>query len=378
MQVYFDNAATTPLRDEVVDEIKNCLLETFGNPSSTHSFGRSAKAKLENARKNIASYLNASSQEIIFTSGGTESDNMLIRCAVKDLDVTTIISSKLEHHAVLHTLDDLESDGVIIKNVKTNTKGQIDFEDLENLLKNDDSKKLVTLMFINNEIGTILDIERVGLICKQYDSLFHTDAVQGVAHYDIDVKKNNIDFLSAAAHKFHGPKGVGFSYVNKNCGINPFIFGGAQERGLRAGTEALPNILGMEKAITISYKNLIKEKKHIQSLKDYFIKSIKTILPNVKFNGCSSDPNESTYTLVNVALPIVKEKAALLDFHLDLKGIACSKGSACQSGSSQGSHVINEIQEKKNIDWPSLRFSFSKYNSKEEIDYLMKVLKEFS
>ncbi len=378
MQVYFDNAATTPLRDEVVDEIKNCLLETFGNPSSTHSFGRSAKAKLENARKNIASYLNASSQEIIFTSGGTESDNMLIRCAVKDLDVTTIISSKLEHHAVLHTLDDLESDGVIIKNVKTNTKGQIDFEDLENLLKNDDSKKLVTLMFINNEIGTILDIERVGLICKQYNSLFHTDAVQGVAHYDIDVKKNNIDFLSAAAHKFHGPKGVGFSYVNKNCGINPFIFGGAQERGLRAGTEALPNILGMEKAITISYKNLIKEKKYIQSLKDYFIKSIKTILPNVKFNGCSSDPNESTYTLVNVALPIAKEKAALLDFHLDLKGIACSKGSACQSGSSQGSHVINEIQEKKNIDWPSLRFSFSKYNSKEEIDYLMKVFKEFS
>jgi len=378
MQVYFDNAATTPLRDEVVDEIKNCLLETFGNPSSTHSFGRSAKAKLENARKNIASYLNASSQEIIFTSGGTESDNMLIRCAVKDLDVTTIISSKLEHHAVLHTLDDLESDGVIIKNVKTNTKGQIDFEDLENLLKNDDSKKLVTLMFINNEIGTILDIERVGLICKQYDSLFHTDAVQGVAHYDIDVKKNNIDFLSAAAHKFHGPKGVGFSYVNKNCGINPFIFGGAQERGLRAGTEALPNILGMEKAITISYKNLIKEKKYIQSLKDYFIKSIKTILPNVKFNGCSSDPNESTYTLVNVALPIVKEKAALLDFHLDLKGIACSKGSACQSGSNQGSHVINEIQENKNIDWPSLRFSFSKFNSKKEIDYLMKVLKEFS
>ena len=378
MQVYFDNAATTPLRDEVVDEIKNCLLETFGNPSSTHSFGRSAKSKLENARKNIASYLNASSQEIIFTSGGTESDNMLIRCAVKDLDVTTIISSKLEHHAVLHTLDDLESDGVIIKNVKTNTKGQIDFEDLENLLKNDDSKKLVTLMFINNEIGTILDIERVGLICKQYNSLFHTDAVQGVAHYDIDVKKNNIDFLSAAAHKFHGPKGVGFSYVNKNCGINPFIFGGAQERGLRAGTEALPNILGMEKAITISYKNLIKEKKYIQSLKDYFIKSIKTILPNVKFNGCSSDPNESTYTLVNVALPIAKEKAALLDFHLDLKGIACSKGSACQSGSSQGSHVINEIQEKKNIDWPSLRFSFSKYNSKKEIDYLMKVLKEFS
>ncbi len=378
MEVYFDNAATTQIRKEVVDEIKNCLLDTYGNPSSSHSFGRSAKSKLENARKVIAFHLNSSPQEIIFTSGGTESDNMLIRCAVKDLEVNTIISSKIEHHAVLHTLDDLKSDGVEIKYVKTNNKGQVDYVDLERLLKEDDSKKLVTLMYINNEIGTILDMERVGLICKESDALFHTDAVQGVAHYNIDVEKYNIDFLSAAAHKFHGPKGVGFSYVNKKLNINPFISGGAQERGLRAGTEALPNIVGMEKAMSMSYENLDEEKKYIQSIKDYFIKSIKNIFPNVEFNGCCSDPKESTYTLLNISIPVNKEKASLLDFQLDLKGIACSKGSACQSGSNQGSHVLKEVQNKKNNDWPSLRFSFSSYNSKQEVDYLMNVLKEFN
>jgi len=378
MEVYFDNAATTRIRDEVVDEIKNCLLETYGNPSSTHSFGRSAKSKLENARKVIASYLNALPQEIIFTSGGTESDNMLIRCSVKDMGVTTIISSRIEHHAVLHTLDDLESTGINIKYVKTNNKGQVDFQDLERLLKEDNSKKLVTLMYVNNEIGTILDLERVGLLCKELNALFHTDAVQGVAHFNIDVEKYNIDFLSAAAHKFHGPKGVGFSYVKKNTGINPFIRGGSQERGLRAGTEALPNIIGMEKAISLSYDNLNKEKVYIQSIKDYFIKSIKKIFPNVQFNGCSSDSEESTYTLINIAIPVIKEKASLLDFQLDLKGIACSKGSACQSGSNQGSHVLKEVQGENNNDWPSLRFSFSSYNSKKEVDYLMGILKEFS
>ena len=378
MEVYFDNAATTQIRREVVDEIKNCLLETYGNPSSTHSFGRSAKAKLENARKVIASHLNASPQEIIFTSGGTESDNMLIRCAVKDIGVTTIISSRIEHHAVLHTLDDLKSLGVNIKYVKINKNGHVDFKDLERLLEEDNSKKLVTLMYINNEIGTILDIERVCLLCKKSGALFHTDAVQGVAHFNIDVEINNIDFLSAAAHKFHGPKGVGFSYVRKNTGINPFICGGAQERGLRAGTEALPNIIGMEKAISLSYDHLNKEKVYIQSIKDYFIKSIKKIFPNVQFNGCSSDSKLSTYTLVNVAIPVVKEKASLLDFQLDLKGIACSKGSACQSGSNQGSHVLKEVQGKNHKEWPSLRFSFSSFNTKEEVDYLMSVLKEFS
>lgn len=377
MEVYFDNAATTRIRDEVVDEIKNCLLQTYGNPSSTHSFGRSAKAKLENSRKVIASYLNASPQEIIFTSGGTESDNMLIKCAVKDIGVKTIISSKIEHHAVLHTLDDLESSGINIKYVKINNSGQVDFEDLERLLKLDNSKKLVTLMYVNNEIGTILDIGKVGLLCKQSDSLFHTDAVQGVAHFKIDVEKNNIDFLSAAAHKFHGPKGVGFSFVRKNLGINSFIFGGAQERGLRAGTEALPNIVGMEKAISLSYDYLNKEKLYIQSIKDYFIESIKKIFPDVHFNGCSSDPDQSTYTLVNVAIPIIKKKTSLLDFQLDLKGIACSKGSACQSGSNQGSHVLREVQTSVHNEWPSLRFSFSSYNTIQEVDYLMNILKDF-
>ena len=233
-------------------------------------------------------------------------------------------------------------------------------------------------MYVNNEIGTILDIERVGMLCKDSNALFHTDAVQGVAHFNIDVEKYNIDFLSAAAHKFHGPKGVGFSYVKKNTGINPFICGGSQERGLRAGTEALSNIIGMEKAISLSYNNLNKEKVYIQSIKDYFIKSIKKVFSNIQFNGCSSDPEESTYTLINVAIPVIKEKATLLDFQLDLKGIACSKGSACQSGSNQGSHVLKEIHREIDNEWPSLRFSFSSYNTKEEVDYLMSVLKEFS
>ena len=247
MLVYFDNAASTPLRSEVVDKMKDCLIQNYGNPSSTHSYGRFAKAKLEEARKSIASNFNISPQEIIFTSGGTESDNMLIRCAVKDLNVKTIISSKIEHHAVLHCLDELEKSGINISYVKLNQFGEIDYSDLEQLLKKDESKKLVTLMYVNNEIGNIIDVHKVGNLCKKHNSYFHTDAVQAVGHFKIDLSNLNIDFLSSAAHKFHGPKGVGFSFVRKDSGINPFILGGSQERGLRAGTEALPNILGMEK-----------------------------------------------------------------------------------------------------------------------------------
>jgi len=270
----------------------------------------------------------------------------------------------------MHAMDEMESCGFDVTYLNVDENGFVDLKQLESSITNETT--LISIMYANNETGSIQNIKEISNIIKnksielKRDIYFHTDAVQAAGKLSLDVKDLGVDLMTISGHKFHGPKGVGFSYVNKNCGINPFIFGGAQERGLRAGTEALPNILGMEKAITISYKNLIKEKKYIQSLKDYFIKSIKIILPNVKFNGCSSDPNESTYTLVNVALPIVKEKAALLDFHLDLKGIACSKGSACQSGSNQGSHVINEIQENKNIDWPSLRFSFSKFNSKKE------------
>tara|TARA_Y100000768_G_scaffold83720_1_gene59783 strand:- start:7234 stop:8373 length:1140 start_codon:yes stop_codon:yes gene_type:complete len=375
MEVYFDNAATTPIREEVVNEMSNCFLKTFGNPSSTHFYGRDAKAKLELARKSIAEYLNTSPKEIIFTSGGTESDNMLIKCAVNDLGVSKIISSKIEHHAVLHTLDDLESKLVEVKYVNTTKDGKIDYDHLKELLTEDNKIKLVTLMYINNEIGTILDLNLVGNLCHENNAFFHTDAVQGVGHFEIDLEKLKIDFLSAAAHKFHGPKGIGFSYIKKNSGIKSFILGGSQERGLRAGTEALPNIIGMEKALSIAYDNLKSERQHIQSIKDYFISSILEIFPNAYFNGCCNDNRNSTYTILNIAFPISIEKSSLLDFQLDLKGIACSKGSACQSGSNLGSHVLEEVQENKYRSWPSLRFSFSCFNSKKEVDYLMNVLR---
>ena len=378
MKVYFDNAATTPMRKEVIESISSVMKECYGNPSSSHAFGRTAKTYIETARKAIANLLNAMPQEIIFTSGGTESDNMILNCAVKDLKVTTLISSSIEHHAVLHALEALQKIHKInIAYVKVDHKGTIDLNHLEQLLQKDDSKKLVSLMHVNNEIGNILDLKKVGNMCHKYEALFHTDAVQGIGHFEFDLEELPIDFLSSAAHKFHGPKGIGFSFIRKNSGLEPFIHGGAQERGLRAGTESVHNIVGMYKALQIAYQNLKKEKKLVASIKEHFKSSLLNIFPEVKFNGCSGENSISTYTLINVAFPISQEKASLLDFHLDLKGIACSKGSACQSGSTSGSHVLNTIQSDEIKSWPSLRFSFSIFNTKEEVDYVMNVLEEF-
>tara|TARA_Y100000022_G_scaffold76701_2_gene66164 strand:+ start:646 stop:1791 length:1146 start_codon:yes stop_codon:yes gene_type:complete len=378
MNVYFDNAATTPLRKEVIKTISRVMEECFGNPSSTHSFGRTAKTYIETARKGIASLLNALPQEIIFTSGGTESDNMILSCAVKDLNVKTIISSPIEHHAVIHALDALKKNQKInVRYLKLDAQGNIDLNDLEESLKIDNSKKLVSLMHVNNEIGNILNLHEVGNLCHNNNALFHTDAVQGVGHYLFDLKNLPVDFLSSASHKYHGPKGIGFSFVRKNSGLEPFIYGGAQERGLRAGTESVHNIVGMHEALDISHKKLEVEKKQILFLKNHFKKGIIEIFPNVHFNGNSSENNLSTYTLLNVALPIDEKKASLLDFHLDLKGIACSKGSACQSGSSQGSHVLNHIQNQKIKKMSSLRFSFSSFNNIDEVDYVLETLKEF-
>lgn len=378
MNVYFDNAATTPLRKEVIKTISRVMEECFGNPSSTHSFGRTAKTYIETARKGIASLLNALPQEIIFTSGGTESDNMILNCAVKDLNVKTIISSPIEHHAVIHALDALKKNQKInVRYLKLDAQGNIDLNDLEESLKIDNSKKLVSLMHVNNEIGNILNLHEVGNLCHNNNALFHTDAVQGVGHYLFDLKNLPVDFLSSASHKYHGPKGIGFSFVRKNSGLEPFIYGGAQERGLRAGTESVHNIVGMHEALEISYKKLELEKKQILSLKNHFKKGLIEIFPDVQFNGNSSDNNLSTYTLLNVALPIDETKSSLLDFHLDLKGIACSKGSACQSGSSQGSHVLNHIQNQKTKKMSSLRFSFSSFNNIDEVDYVLETLKEF-
>ena len=378
MNIYFDNAATTPLRTEVISSISEVMQECFGNPSSTHAFGRTAKTHIETARKEIAKQINAAPQEIIFTSGGTESDNMILHCAVKDLGVKRIISSPIEHHAVLHAMEALEQlFGISTAYVKTDDKGVVDLGDLEALLKSSKEKTLVSLMHVNNEIGNVLDLEVVGELCHQYGSYFHTDAVQGIGHFTFDMETLPVDFLSAAAHKFHGPKGIGFSFVRKNSGLQSFIHGGAQERGLRAGTESVHNIVGMNKALKLAYENLEVERQKVLDVKNHFIDQITTVFPEVQFNGLCDDPNKSTYTLVNVALPIPKEKALMLDFHLDLNGIACSKGSACQSGSQSGSHVLSTIRSQKSEDWPSLRFSFSILNSKNEVDRLIQVLKDF-
>lgn len=376
--VYFDNAATTPMRDDVINVVSDVMKTNFGNPSSSHSFGRSSKALVEKSRKAIANFLNVSAGEIIFTSGGTEADNLVLNSAVKDLGVTHIISSKIEHHAVLHTVEKLKNDcGVIVSFVDIKPDGSIDYNHLEFLLKSEE-KTLVSLMHINNEIGTILDLKHVADLCKTNNALFHTDAVQSVGHYKMDLQDIQVDFLAASAHKFHGPKGVGFTFIRKNSGLKPLIIGGEQERGLRAGTESVHNIVGIETALQISDDNLEVEMHYIKDLKRYFIDEIKTNIPNVSFNGGSDDLDKSTYTLVNICLPIPPKKSAMLLFQLDLKGIACSKGSACQSGSSQKSHVLSQILSDDDLQKPSIRFSFSKYNTKQEVDYVVAVIKEFT
>ena len=377
MKVYLDNAATTPLRSEVIELMTQSMSSTFGNPSSTHSFGRSAKSMIETARKSIAKHLNCEPQEIIFTSGGTESDNMILRCAVKDLNVKTIVSSVLEHHAVLHPLDELQKEGVNIRYVDLDEDGSPKLDHLESILEADDTLKLVSLMHINNEIGNLLDLDRVGALCKAKCAYFHTDAVQGVGHFKFDLKSQPIDFLSSAAHKFHGPKGIGFTFIRNNTIIDPFIAGGPQERGQRAGTESVHNIIGLQKAVEMAYENLEEESAYILSLKKYFITHLKRLFPTAYFNGLSEDLQKSTYTLVNVALPLEDSKSQLLDFHLDLKGIACSKGSACQAGARLGSHVLGNLKRSEAIKkLPSLRFSFSSFNTLEEIDYVIECLSE--
>ena len=377
-KVYLDNAATTQVRDNVIEKMQDALANFYGNPSSTHSFGRSAKTAVESARKTIAKYINAHPSEIIFTSGGTEADNMILRCAVRDLGVTTIITSRIEHHAVLHTVEDLASEkGTRVLYVDLDKYGNPDLLHLKALLQKDDGKKLVSLMHVNNEIGNKMDIATVCELCHSNGALFHSDTVQSIGHYAWDVKAVPVDFMTAAAHKFHGPKGIGFAYVKRNSGLKPFISGGSQERGNRAGTESFHNIVGLEMAFIEAYDNLEAETAYVTDLKSYFIDRMKEEIPAAKFNGHSGNMDKSTFTLVNVCLPIDPQKALMLLFHLDIKGIACSKGSACQSGSDLGSHVLTEILSEEELKRPSVRFSFSKYNTREELDYTVQVLKEF-
>lgn len=373
--IYFDNAATTRPRQEVVDNMMQVLQENYGNPSSSHKFGRAAKVLVEQARKNIAKQCNANASEIVFTSGGTEADNMIINSCVRDLGVKTIITSKIEHHAVLHTVEQLQHEyNIDIKFVDLDDKGAVNLNHLEELLQNS-SNVLVSLMHVNNEIGNVLDIKKTADLCKQYNALFHSDTVQSVGHYNLDVQQIPIDFFAVSAHKFHGPKGVGFAFIRKNSGIKPIIIGGEQERGYRAGTESLHNIVGLETALALAYKNLESETNHIKNIKQYFIDRLQAVIPQVEFNGYSSHLEKSKPSILSVRLPWPPEKSDTLLFQLDLKGIACSRGSACQSGSAKGSHVLAEILSDDEIKKPSLRFSFSKYNTKEEVDIVVDVLK---
>ncbi len=376
--IYLDNAATTRVRANVIAKMQEALTSFYGNPSSTHSYGRSAKTGLESARKTIAKYMNAHPSEIIFTSGGTEADNMILRCAVRDLGVATIITSKIEHHAVTHTVEELvEKQNVRAHYVNLDSFGSPDLKHLEALLEKKEGKTLVSLMHINNEIGNVLDIKAVSELCQKYDALFHSDTVQSIGHFAWDTQETKVDFMAAAAHKFHGPKGVGFAYIKRNTGLKPLISGGSQERGCRAGTESHHNIVGLEEAFISAYDNLEEEKAYVMGLKKYFVDTIVQEIPEVQFNGHSADLEKSTYTLVNLRLPVDSQKSLMLLFHLDIKGIACSKGSACQSGSGKGSHVLSEILTDEEMQKPSLRFSFSKYNTKAELDHTIKVLKEF-
>src|ERR1051326_380818 len=371
MKIYFDNAATTALDKEVLDAMLPYMTEHFGNPSSIHSYGRKTRAGIEGARKTIAKLLNVSPSEIFFTSGGTEADNMAIRCSIHDLGIKHAITSKIEHHAVLHTLEALEHEGVIkLSFVNLDKKGKVDMAHLEELLKNNE-RSFISLMHANNEIGTLLPIKEVGELAAKYNAVFHSDTVQTMAHYAMDLKAMKVHFVNGAAHKFHGPKGVGFIYVSSDVKINPLIYGGSQERNMRGGTENLYGIIGLAKAMEIAYRDMKAHQDHIMGLKKYSIEQLKKNIPGVEFNG---DLNSSLYTVLNILFPAT-DSAEMMLFNLDIAGIAASGGSACTSGSNQGSHVLRAIG--CDMDRPSVRFSFSKFNKKEEVDYTIAKLKEF-
>lgn len=371
MKVYLDNAATTPIAKEVVEAMIPVLSNNFGNPSSTHYFGRQAKAELETARRTIAKLLNCHPSEIIFTSGGTEADNMALNTAVELLDVKHIITSPLEHHAVGHTAEAIQKQkGIKLSLVNVDNKGNIDFKHLEQLLQ-EGPKTMVSLMHANNEIGTLLPLEKINKLCKQYNAYFHSDTVQTMGHYAFDLKKLDIDFITGAAHKFHGPKGIGFLYANKKNKLSPLIHGGAQERGYRGGTENVYGVIGLAKALELAYSNLEEHQNHVRELKSYMINSIQEIFKDVNFHG-EIAPNKSLYTVLNVSFPPT-EKAGMLLFTLDLKGVACSGGSACTSGATKGSHVLEGIQA--NLSRPNVRFSFSRYTTKEEINFALEAVK---
>ena len=364
--IYFDNAATTPMLPEVVEVMQNAMLENYGNPSSTHAFGRKAKSSLESARKSIAKHFNVSSSEIVFTSSGTESDNFIVFNAVKCLGVKHIITSQLEHQAVLKSIDLMRKKyGIIVTFVNVDTEGKISLEHLEKLLKLKEEKTLVSLMMINNEIGNLLPMDKVSLLCRKYEALFHSDTVQAVGRYPIDLKEIPIDFIAGSAHKFHGPKGVGFVYFKKGHALQPMFYGGGQEKGVRSSTENVYAILGMQEALEIAYGAMEKDRLYILELKKYLISKLNSVIEGVEFNGLSSNLIQSSYIITSLRLP---SHDKLILFNLDIAGVAVSGGSACQSGSSKGSHVLKAFLSESDAKKTSLRVSFNKFNTKEQID----------
>lgn len=364
MKVYLDNAATTKLDEQVLDAMLPYMREDYGNPSSIHAFGRKTRSAIEGARKIVSKLLNVSPAEIFFTSGGTEADNMAINQTIHSLGIKHAITSKIEHHAVEHTLHVLEKEGKIkLSWVNVDDKGNVDLNHLEELLKSND-RSFVSLMHANNEIGTLLPLEQVGELCAKYDAIFHSDTVQTMGHYPMDLQKIKVHFVTCAAHKFHGPKGVGFLYVNHGIKIKPMIHGGAQERNMRGGTENTQGIIGLAKALEICYTEMNEHISHIKGLKNYMKEQLKKTIPGIEFNGETGD--NSLYTVLNCRFPAHPDAEMLL-FNLDIAGIAASGGSACSSGSNQGSHVLRGIGT--DVSRASVRFSFSKYTSKTEIDY---------
>ena len=372
MKVYLDNAATTPLDPKVFEAMLPVLKDGFGNPSSTHAVGRKIKSLIERSRKNIAKHLNCTPGEIFFTSGGTEADNMAIQCAVNDLGVKHIITSCIEHHAVGHTVEKLKRDGLVeLSYVHLDEKGHVDLQHLEQLLSVH-PKTLVTLMHANNEIGNLLPLQHVSEICEQYGAVFHSDTVQTMAHYRFDMNVlNQVDFLACSAHKFHGPKGIGFLYVNKKNQINPIIHGGAQERNMRGGTENVYGIVGLSKAMDVAFEGIEAHQEYVIAIKEYMISRLNESILDVSYNADSANMSKSLYTILSVSLPPT-EIASMLLFNMDILGISCSGGSACTSGSNIGSHVLNGIEAP--MERPTIRFSFSRYTTTQEIDYAVNSL----
>ncbi len=373
MRVYLDNAATTALDGEVLEAMKPYLVNQYGNPSSIHSHGREARAAVEKSRKLIADLLNTSPAEIFFTSGGTEADNTALTCTVDDFGLKHSITSRLEHHAVLHTLEFLEKQGKTkVSYVNTSPQGELDFDHLEHLLK-EHGPSMVSLMHANNEIGNLNDIKTIGEICQEHQSFFHSDTVQAVGHYQHDLQDLKTHCMVGSAHKFHGPKGIGFLYIRADHKICPFIHGGAQERNMRGGTENVCGIVGLAKAMELAYQHMSEHHQYIQGLKDRTVRLLKERIPDVQFNGLSSDADKSLYTVLNVSFPPGADNEMLL-FNLDINGISVSGGSACSSGSNVGSHVLSALGAP--AERGSVRFSFSKFNTEEEVDYVVDKLAE--